>query len=218
MPSTAKRLSFFTESVIREMTRVANRHNAINLSQGFPDADPPPVVLAAGQQAMAQGPHQYSITWGAKPFRDALAQKQKHWMGLDLDPEAHIVYFASSGNHLFTTDYIAEPPTGHVVSLGQGTAGNGALEHFRQGRHVMMTMGGVNDMLVHFVGDDESIEFGGQFSNVFKLFKGKDLAGGIGRIAQYDRFRLLLKRSFECMRVEIKAGGMQRHVNRLCAA
>jgi aspartate/methionine/tyrosine aminotransferase len=56
MPKTADRLTLFTESVIREMTRVANQTNAINLSQGFPDADPPPEVLAAGKKAMADGP------------------------------------------------------------------------------------------------------------------------------------------------------------------
>jgi len=57
MPKTADRLTFFTESVIREMTRVSNQYGAINLSQGFPDADPPPEVLAAGKRAMAEGPH-----------------------------------------------------------------------------------------------------------------------------------------------------------------
>ncbi|WP_372678994.1 pyridoxal phosphate-dependent aminotransferase [Desulfosarcina sp.] len=91
MPKTADRLTLFTESVIREMTRVANRYGAINLSQGFPDADPPPDVLAAGKKAMAEGPHQYAVTWGAPRFRQALVDKQRHWMGLDLDPEAHVV-------------------------------------------------------------------------------------------------------------------------------
>ena len=91
MPKTADRLTLFTESVIREMTRVANRYGAINLSQGFPDADPPPVVLAAGKKAMAEGPHQYAVTWGAPRFRQALVDKQRHWMGLDLDPDAHVV-------------------------------------------------------------------------------------------------------------------------------
>lgn len=91
MPKTADRLALFTESVIREMTRVANRYGAINLSQGFPDADPPPDVLAAGKKAMAEGPHQYAVTWGAPRFRQALVDKQRHWMGLDLDPDAHVV-------------------------------------------------------------------------------------------------------------------------------
>jgi aspartate/methionine/tyrosine aminotransferase len=96
MPETAHRLNSFTESVIREMTRVANQYGAINLSQGFPDADPPPEVLAAGKRAMAEGPHQYAITWGAPRFRQALLKKQKHWMGLDLDPEAHVVVTCGS--------------------------------------------------------------------------------------------------------------------------
>ena len=96
MPATANRLSFFTESVIREMTRIANSCDAINLSQGFPDADPPPEVLAAGKRAMAQGPHQYAVTWGAPRFREALARKQRHWMGLDLDADAHVVVTCGS--------------------------------------------------------------------------------------------------------------------------
>jgi aspartate/methionine/tyrosine aminotransferase len=96
MPKTADRLINFTESVIREMTRVANQYGAINLSQGFPDADPPPEVLAAGKKAMAEGPHQYAVTWGAPRFRKALAVKQRHWMGLDLDPDAHLVVTCGS--------------------------------------------------------------------------------------------------------------------------
>ncbi len=102
MPKTADRLNYFTESVIREMTRVANRHGAINLSQGFPDADPPPDVLAAGQQAMAQGPHQYAVTWGAPRFRQALVKKQRQWMGLDLDPETHVVVTCGSTEAMMT--------------------------------------------------------------------------------------------------------------------
>jgi aminotransferase len=96
MPKTADRLDGFTESVIREMTRVANQYGAINLSQGFPDADPPPEVLAAGKKAMAEGPHQYAVTWGAPRFREALAAKQRHWMGLDLDPETNLVVTCGS--------------------------------------------------------------------------------------------------------------------------
>jgi aminotransferase len=75
MPRTADRLENFTESVIREMTRIANQHDAINLSQGFPDNNPPPEVLAAAEKAMREGPHQYAITWGAPGFRKALAAK-----------------------------------------------------------------------------------------------------------------------------------------------
>lgn len=92
MLPTALRLNGFTESVIREMTRVARQHDAINLSQGYPDFDPPVELLAAGAREMAKGDHhQYAITWGAPEFRRALAEKQAALMGLHLDPDAHVL-------------------------------------------------------------------------------------------------------------------------------
>jgi aminotransferase len=115
MPTTADRLTFFTESVIREMTRVANRCEAINLSQGFPDADPPPEVLEAGKKAMQEGPHQYAITWGAPRFRNALVEKQRHWMGLDLDPEVHVVVTCGSTEAMMTAMMTACNPGDKVV-------------------------------------------------------------------------------------------------------
>lgn len=96
MPKIADRLRHFTESVIREMTRVSNSHNAINLSQGFPDFDPPLELVKAGKRALDEGFHQYAITWGSPDFRQALATKQEYWMGLDLDPDAHIVVTCGS--------------------------------------------------------------------------------------------------------------------------
>ncbi len=115
MPATAKRLSFFTESVIREMTRVSDRYDAINLSQGFPDADPPAEVLKAGKRAMAQGPHQYAVTWGAPRFRKALVNKQRHWMGLDLDPQAHVVVTCGSTEAMMTAMMTACNPGDKVI-------------------------------------------------------------------------------------------------------
>lgn len=115
MPSTADRLTCFTESVIREMTRVSNQYGAINLSQGFPDADPPPEVLAAGKLAMAEGPHQYAITWGAPRFREALMKKQKYWMGLDLDPEAHVVVTCGSTEAMMCAMMTACNPGDKVI-------------------------------------------------------------------------------------------------------
>jgi aminotransferase len=91
MPDTALRLRGFTESVIREMTRVALKHNAINLSQGFPDYDPPEELLAAASRALQGDCHQYSVTWGSPKFRRALAEKQSRFMGLPIDPDAHLV-------------------------------------------------------------------------------------------------------------------------------
>ena len=76
MPRLGQRTLTFSESVIRRMTRVANAAGAINLSQGFPDFDPPEELLAAAEKAGRQGPHQYAVTWGAPGFREALARKQ----------------------------------------------------------------------------------------------------------------------------------------------
>jgi aspartate/methionine/tyrosine aminotransferase len=115
MPKTADRLTFFTESVIREMTRVANQYGAINLSQGFPDADPPPEVLVAGKKAMAEGPHQYAVTWGAPRFRQALVDKQRHWMGLDLDPETHVVVTCGSTEAMMSAMMTACNPGEKVI-------------------------------------------------------------------------------------------------------
>jgi aminotransferase len=91
MPGLNRRLDAFTESVIRRMTRVANEHGAINLSQGFPDFDPPRELMEALREASMRGPHQYAITWGASGFREALARKQSRFTGLSIDPDLHIV-------------------------------------------------------------------------------------------------------------------------------
>jgi aspartate/methionine/tyrosine aminotransferase len=86
----SRRTSQFTESVIREMTRLALKHNAVNLAQGFPDFGAPEEIKRAAQEAIAADFNQYAITWGAKPFRDAIAAKYRKWYGLDYDPEREI--------------------------------------------------------------------------------------------------------------------------------
>jgi len=91
MPKTSRRTSVFTESLIREMTRVAQRHGAINLSQGFPDFDPPPALVQAAKDAMDAGKHQYAITWGSPELRTALAAKLTRFIGLPVDPEGELV-------------------------------------------------------------------------------------------------------------------------------
>lgn len=96
MPELSGRLTYFTDSVIRRMTRINNEYGGINLSQGFPDFDPPTALTEAAAKAAAQGPHQYAITWGAQNFREALAAKQSRFMGLPLDPEAHLVVTCGS--------------------------------------------------------------------------------------------------------------------------
>jgi aminotransferase len=80
----------FTESVIREMTRLANQHGAVNLSQGFPDFAAPELIKEAAARAVAADVNQYAITWGAKSLRDALVAKQQRFTGLVFDPEREV--------------------------------------------------------------------------------------------------------------------------------
>ena len=115
MPRTSSRLSHFTESVIRRMTRVANASGAINLSQGFPDFDPPPALLEAAERAARRGPHQYAVTWGAPDFRAALARKQARYMGLPLDPDAHFVVTCGSTEAMMVAMMTACNPGDKVV-------------------------------------------------------------------------------------------------------
>ncbi len=96
MPGLSKRLENFTESVIRRMTRIANTYGAINLSQGFPDFDPPLELQEALERSGRRGPHQYAVTWGAQNFREALARKQSRFMGIDIDPDTQLVVTCGS--------------------------------------------------------------------------------------------------------------------------
>ena len=86
----------FTESVIREMTRLAMKHKAVNLAQGFPDFAAPEEIKRAAQEAIAKDINQYAITWGAKPLRDAIAQKFARTQGIEPDPEREITVCCGS--------------------------------------------------------------------------------------------------------------------------
>ena len=91
MPELSRRVKTFTDSVIRRMTRISDEYNAINLSQGFPDFPPPKAITDSLREIASEGPHQYSITFGAQDFRQALAKKQSAVIGRDIDPEKEIV-------------------------------------------------------------------------------------------------------------------------------
>ncbi len=115
MPATATRLQVFTESVIRGMSRLATRHGAINLAQGFPDFDPPEPVLAALERA-TRGPfHQYAVTWGAPRFREALARKIARRTGLEVDPERHLVVTCGSTEAMMVAMMTACNPGDRVI-------------------------------------------------------------------------------------------------------
>jgi L-glutamine---4-(methylsulfanyl)-2-oxobutanoate aminotransferase len=115
MPATAIRLNAFTESVIRGTTRLANQHGAINLSQGFPDFDPPEEILAALEKATRSNCHQYAVTWGAPRFRNALAAKIRHFSGLPIDPEQHLVVTCGSTEAMMVAMMTACNPGDKVI-------------------------------------------------------------------------------------------------------
>jgi len=115
MPSIANRLDNFTESVIRDMTRVAMKHDAINLSQGFPDFDPPAEIVAAAQRALDGDHHQYAITWGAPEFRKALAEKQRRFMGIDIDADSNIVVTCGATEAMMVAMMTACDPGDKVI-------------------------------------------------------------------------------------------------------
>ena len=96
MAKLSSRLDYLTESVIREMTRVANQYGAINLSQGYPDFDPPDELVTAAERALHNGYHQYAITWGSPRFRQALATKQTRFMQIEINPDEHITVTCGS--------------------------------------------------------------------------------------------------------------------------
>lgn len=96
MKALSRRTEQFTDSVIRRMTRISDEFGAINLSQGFPDFEPPSQITDRLQEVAKEGPHQYAITFGATNFREALAKKQKHFSGVDVNPDKEIVITCGS--------------------------------------------------------------------------------------------------------------------------
>lgn len=111
----SEKASQFTESVIREMTRQALLHNAVNLAQGFPDFPAPAVLKQAAQQAIAEDVNQYAITWGAKNFRQALAEKFARQHGITLDPEREITVCCGSTEAMIATQLALVNPGDEVI-------------------------------------------------------------------------------------------------------
>jgi aspartate/methionine/tyrosine aminotransferase len=97
------KVSHFTESVIREMTRQAMLYNAVNLAQGFPDFPAPAEIKQAAQQAVAADVNQYAITWGAKNLRNAIARQMGAWQGISVDPEKEITVCCGSTEAMIST-------------------------------------------------------------------------------------------------------------------
>jgi aspartate/methionine/tyrosine aminotransferase len=105
----------FTESVIREMTRLAMKHGAVNLSQGFPDFAAPAEIKEAARQAIADDINQYAITWGAKPLRDAIVEKFERTQGIRVDPEREITICCGSTEAMMSTMMAIINPGDEIV-------------------------------------------------------------------------------------------------------
>lgn len=115
MQPLSDRTAGFTDSVIRRMTRISNKYGAVNLSQGFPDFDPPKEILDRLAEVAHEDYHQYSITWGAQNFREALAAKQTHYMGRAIDPDSGIVVTCGSTEAMMTAMMTVTNPGDKVV-------------------------------------------------------------------------------------------------------
>jgi aspartate/methionine/tyrosine aminotransferase len=105
----------FTESVIREMTRLAMKHGAVNLSQGFPDFAAPAEIKEAARQAISDDINQYAITWGAKPLRDAIVDKFERTQGIRVDPEREITICCGSTEAMMSTMMAIINPGDEIV-------------------------------------------------------------------------------------------------------
>ena len=108
-------LDGFSESVIRKMTRIANKYDAINLSQGFPDFDPPKEIIESLKTVAENGPHQYEVTWGSQLFRESLAKKQEKFMGIDIDPDKNIVVTCGSTEAMMVAMHTVCNPGDKVI-------------------------------------------------------------------------------------------------------
>ena len=111
----SRKASLFTESVIREMTREALKHGAVNLSQGFPDFAAPEDVKRVAMKAIADDINQYAITWGARDFREAIARKTKWYLGLDVDPETELTVTCGSTEGMIAAMMATVDPGEEVV-------------------------------------------------------------------------------------------------------
>ena len=115
MPQLSKRTDAFTDSVIRRMTRISLQYGAVNLSQGFPDFDPPRAILDRLTEVANEDFHQYSITWGAQNFREALAAKQSRFMGHSIDPDREVVVTCGSTEAMMCAMMTVTNPSDKVI-------------------------------------------------------------------------------------------------------
>jgi len=136
-PTLSQKAELFTESVIREMTRLAEMHGAVNLAQGMPDFEAPEEIKEAACRAIMADINQYAITWGARVFRNAIAEKARLFMGLEVDPEREITVTCGSTEAMIATLLAVVNPGDEVVifepfyeNYGPDTILSGAVPRF----------------------------------------------------------------------------------------
>jgi aspartate/methionine/tyrosine aminotransferase len=115
MPKISKKAGLFTESVIREMTRLCNVYNGINLSQGFPDFPAPVEMKEAAVKAIRDDVNQYAITWGSKNLRNAIAEKTAKYNGFQIDPEKNITVCCGSTEAMIASILATIDPGDEII-------------------------------------------------------------------------------------------------------
>src|SRR3990172_5359383 len=111
----SKRVQGFTESVIREMTRVVNQYGGVNLAQGMPDSPPPKELIEAAHRAIDGDFHQYAVTWGAPSLRRAIAEKFQKFYGVPVDPDKHVTVCCGSTETMLSTLLAVLNPGDEVI-------------------------------------------------------------------------------------------------------
>ena len=125
----SQRSTRFTESVIREMTRLCQRHGGVNLAQGFPDFPAPEILKDEAIRAIRSDVNQYAITWGSKRLRDALVAKTERFSGLMIDPETEITVCCGSTECMAATLLAIVDPGDEVIVFEP------YYENYGPGRH-----------------------------------------------------------------------------------
>lgn len=115
MLNLSARTAGFTDSVIRRMTRISNQYGAVNLSQGFPDFNPPQAILDRLARVSGEDFHQYSVTWGAQNLREALARKQSRYMGFPVDPNGEVTVTCGSTEAMMAAMMTVADPGDKVI-------------------------------------------------------------------------------------------------------
>jgi aminotransferase len=136
-PRTSQKTALFTESVIREMTRLAERHGAVNLSQGFPDFPAPASIKDAARDAIRDDINQYAVTWGARPLREAIADDMRRRYGVEVDGDTQVTVCCGATEAMIATLLAIVDPGDEVIvfepfyeNYGPDTILSGAMPRF----------------------------------------------------------------------------------------